>query len=107
MLLRARCCKQSVLERKPLLEELGGAGCRGAAFAGTRSDRERSVSGASMAGAVAKRATRVHEEAPTITVSRPQPLNEDLNDCAEACGEASGLRSSLASVEPTGEGRQA
>jgi 1-aminocyclopropane-1-carboxylate deaminase/D-cysteine desulfhydrase-like pyridoxal-dependent ACC family enzyme len=56
------------------------------------------VSGASMAGAVAKRATRAHEEAPTITVSRPQPLNEDLSDCAEACGEASGLRSSLASV---------
>ena len=63
--------------------------------------RAATVSGASAeraAGAVAKRATRVHEEAPTITVSRPQPLNEDLSACAEACGEASGLRSSLASV---------
>ena len=34
----------------------------------------------------------------TIGISRPQPPDEDLSDCAEACGEASGLRSSLASV---------
>jgi hypothetical protein len=44
--------------------------------------------GASMAGTAAERATRAHEEAPTVTVSRPQAPNEDLSDCAEGCPTA-------------------
>ena len=33
-------------------------------------------------------ASRAHEEASPLAVSRPQPLNEDPSDCAEACPSA-------------------
>ena len=46
--------------------------------------RAATVSGASMAGTVAERATRAHEEASPLAAGRPQALNEDLSDCAEA-----------------------
>jgi len=60
--------------------------------------RAATVRGTSMAGTVSGGVSRAHEEAPTVTVSRPQATNEDLSDWAEACGEAGGLRSSLASM---------
>ena len=47
--------------------------------------RAATASGASMAGTVAERATRAHEEASPLAAGRPQALNEDLSDCAEAC----------------------
>jgi hypothetical protein len=69
-----------------------GAGCRGAACAGQRSKaaQQRSEHGRkaqlSCAGAEGRPApwTQAHR----LGVSRRQPQNEDLSDCAEGCPSA-------------------